>query len=102
MTIAELKALAASAGAQGTQIGLVNMGALLNTLVALVAALAPEYDKTATYAKDALVIYDGELYAAKANIGTAEVWTAAHWEKRTIAAAIAKKADSEQALNELN
>jgi hypothetical protein len=94
MTIAELKALAASAGAQGTQIGLVNMGALLNTLVALVAALAPEYDKTATYAKDALVIYDGELYAAKAAINTAEVWTAAHWEKRTIAAAIAKKADS--------
>ena len=93
MTIAELKALAASAGAQGTQIGLVNMGDLLNTLVALVSALAPEYDKTATYTKDALVIYDGDLYAAKNNIGTAEVWTAAHWEKRTIAAALAKKAD---------
>ena len=93
MTIAELKALAASAGAQGTQIGLVNMGALLNTLADLVAALAPEYDKTATYAKDALVIYDGKLYAAKAAINTAEAWTAAHWEERTIAAALAKKAD---------
>ena len=95
MTIAELKALASTAGAQGTQIGLANMGGLLNALVTLVSALAPEYDKTATYTKDALVIYDGELYAAKQNIGTAEAWTAAHWEKRTIAAAIAKKADAQ-------
>lgn len=94
MTIAELKAIAATAGAQGTQIGLANVGALLNALVTLVSALAPEYDKTATYAKDALVIYEGELYAAKAAIGTAEVWTAAHWEKRTIAAAIALKKDN--------
>lgn len=95
MTLAELKALAQTAGEQGTQIGLADMGSLLGVLVALVSALAPEYDKTATYAKDALVIYDGELYAAKAAIETAEVWTAAHWEKRTIAAAIAKKADAQ-------
>lgn len=94
MTKAEIKALAAAAGAQGTQIGLVNMGGLLDQLVALVYAIAPEYDKTATYLKDALVIYDGKLYAAKANIGTAEAWTAAHWEERTLAAAIAKKADA--------
>lgn len=50
---------------------------------------------TKTDVKDALVIYEGELYAAKAAIETAEAWTAAHWEKRTIAAAIAKKADAQ-------
>lgn len=95
MTLAELRALAVTAGEQGTQIGLADMGSLLGALVALVSALAPEYDKTATYAKDALVIYEGELYAAKANISTAEAWNASHWEKRTLAAAIAKKADAQ-------
>lgn len=91
----EVKAIVADALAQGTQIGLAKVADLLGILVDLVYALAPEYDKTATYAKDALVIYEGELYAAKQNIGTAEAWTAAHWEKRTIAAAIAKKADAQ-------
>lgn len=94
MTNSELSALAAAAGAQGTQIGLANMGGLLDQIVALVNSIAPEYDKTKTYLKDALVIYDGKLYAAKANIGTAEAWTAAHWEERTVAAAIAKKANA--------
>ena len=94
MTKTDVKAIVADALAQGTQIGLAKVADLLGILVDLVYALAPEYDKTATYAKDALVIYEGELYAAKQNIGTAEAWTAAHWEKRTIAAAIAKKADA--------
>lgn len=95
MTKTDVKAIVADALAQGTQIGLAKVADLLGILVDLVYALAPEYDKTATYAKDALVIYEGELYAAKQNIGTAEAWTAAHWEKRTIAAAIAKKADAQ-------
>ena len=94
MTKTDVKAIVADALAQGTQIGLAKVADILGILVDLVYALAPEYDKTATYAKDALVIYEGELYAAKQNIGTAEAWTAAHWEKRTIAAAIAKKADA--------
>ena len=94
MTKTDVKAIVADALAQGTQIGLAKVADLLGILVDLVYALAPEYDKTATYAKDALVIYEGELYAAKQNIGTAEAWTAANWEKRTIAAAIAKKADA--------
>lgn len=95
MTKTEVKAIVADALSQGTQIGLAKVADLLGTLVDLVYALAPEYDKTATYAKDALVIYEGELYAAKAAIVAAEAWTAAHWEKRTIAAAIAKKADAQ-------
>lgn len=95
MTKTDVKAIVADALAQGTQIGLAKVADLLGILVDLVYALAPEYDKTATYAKDALVIYEGELYAAKAAIETAEAWTAAHWEKRTIAAAIAKKADAQ-------
>lgn len=94
MTKAEINAIVADAVAQGTQLGLTKIGEVIGELVGLVFALAPEYDKTATYAKDALVIYDGKLYAAKAAIGTAEVWTPAHWEERTIAAAIAKKADA--------
>ena len=94
MTKAEIAAVAAQAGAQGNQIGLANMGGLLAQVIGLLYALAPEYDKTATYTKDALVIYEGKVYAAKANIGTAEVWTPAHWEETTIAAAIAKKADA--------
>ena len=89
MTKAEISALVGEVSAQGTQMGLANVGGLLGQLVALVYAIAPEYDKTATYAKDALVIYDGKLYAAKAAIETAEAWTPAHWEERTIAAAVA-------------
>ena len=95
MTKTDVKAIVADALAQGTQIGLAKVADLLGILVDLVYALAPEDDKTATYAKDALVIYEEEFYAAKAAIETAEAWTAAHWEKRTIAAAIAKKADAQ-------
>ena len=48
------------------------------------ANIAPEYDATSTYSKDDLVIHDGKLYKAKADIGTAEAWTAAHWDETTI------------------
>lgn len=81
-------------GMQGNQMGLEGIATLLGQFKDLIYALAPEYDKTKTYTKDALVIYDGKVYAAKQNIGTAEAWTAAHWEERTIAAAIALKEDA--------
>jgi len=41
----------------------------------------PDYDTTKTYAKDDLVVYSGKVYKAKAAIGTAENWTAAHWDE---------------------
>lgn len=56
------------------------------------AWIAPEYTKT-TYAKNQLVMYEGKLYYAKAAIGTAENWTAAHWQETTIAAVMNNKAD---------
>lgn len=96
MTKAEVKALVDRCVAQqGNQMGLEGIASLLGLTVDLLYAIAPEYDKTATYAKDALVIYEGKLYAAKQQIAVAEAWTAAHWEARTVAAAIALKADAE-------
>ena len=56
------------------------------------AWIAPEYTKT-TYAKNQLVMHEGKLYYAKAAIGTAENWTAAHWQETTIAAVMNNKAD---------
>ena len=47
------------------------------------AMIAPEYTKT-TYSKDALRTHSGKLYKAKQNIGTAENWTASHWEETTV------------------
>ena len=47
------------------------------------AMIAPEYTKT-TYSKGALRTYSGKLYKAKQNIGTAENWTASHWEETTV------------------
>ena len=57
------------------------------------AWIAPEYSKTATYAKNQMVMHEGKLYYAKAAIGTAENWTAAHWQETTIADAMNKKDD---------
>ena len=56
------------------------------------AWVAPEYTKT-TYAKNQLVMHEGKLYYAKAAIGTAENWTASHWQETTLAAVINNKAD---------
>lgn len=45
----------------------------------LMAAIAPTYSNTALYSVGAYAWYDGKLYRCKANITTAESWTAAHW-----------------------
>ena len=45
--------------------------------------VAPEYTKT-TYSKGDIVKHEGKLYEAKQNIGTAEDWTAAHWDEITV------------------
>lgn len=64
-----------------------------NSVSALTPAwIAPEYTKT-TYAKNQLVMHEGKLYYAKAAIGTAENWTAAHWQETTIAEVLNNKAD---------
>lgn len=50
---------------------------------AISALIAPEYTKT-TFAKGTLVTHDGKLYKAKNAIGTAENWTASHWDQTTV------------------
>ena len=52
------------------------------------ALIAPEYTKT-TYTNGDLRRHNGKLYKAKQNIGTAENWTASHWEETTVGAEIA-------------
>ena len=54
------------------------------------AWIAPEYTKT-TYAKNQLVMHEGKLYYAKSAIGTAEKWTASHWQETTIAGVLLNK-----------
>lgn len=56
------------------------------------AWIAPEYTKT-TYAKNQLVMHEGKLYYAKSAIGTAENWTASHWQETTLAGVLNNKAD---------
>ena len=67
---------------QGNQSGLAGLDEILLEIAGSASsantAIAPEYEKT-TYAKDAIVLHDGELYKAKVAIETAEDWTAAHW-----------------------
>lgn len=47
------------------------------------SAIAPEYSKT-TYVKGKIVWHENKLYKSKQNIGTAEDWTAAHWDEVTV------------------
>lgn len=54
---------------------------------AVKAEIAPAYSKT-TYSKGDIVSHSGKLYEAKADIGTAEDWTAAHWQEITIGATL--------------
>lgn len=61
-----------------------------NCIVITPAWIAPEYTKT-TYAKNQLVMHEGKLYYAKAAIGTAENWTASHWQETTIAGVLLNK-----------
>ena len=48
--------------------------------------IAPDYDSTATYRKNDLVIYGEQLYRCNNDITVAEAWTAAHWTATTVAA----------------
>ena len=59
------------------------------TADAALAAFAPEYDDTATYAVGDLCVYDSKLYACSTAIDTAEDFNADHWTATTIAAVIA-------------
>lgn len=54
--------------------------------------IAPEYTKK-TYVKNELTMHDGKLYYAKAAIGTAENWTASHWQETTLAGVLNNKTD---------
>lgn len=49
-------------------------------LDAVVGALAPKYDATATYDAGDYVQYEGGIYKAKADIDVAEAWDATHWD----------------------
>ena len=97
-TKAQLKALVdACIAQQGNQSGLDGLDEILNELIdaafdsgaaSVSAMIAPAYSAASTYAKDALVTHEGKLYKAKDAIGTAEAWTAAHWDETTLAAVI--------------
>ena len=52
----------------------------------LLSRIAPDYDSTATYRKNQLVIYNQNLYRCNNDITVAEAWTAAHWTETTVAA----------------
>ena len=97
-----LAKIAARVSGQGNQLGIADIADILTDIVNLADAgagldtsIAPEYSKTATYSAKDLVIYEGALYKAKADIGTAEVWTPAHWDATSVAAVLATKADKQ-------
>ena len=82
---------------QGNQSGPDGLNEILDELIdaafdsgaaSVSAMIAPAYSAESTYAKDALVTHEGKLYKAKDAIGTAEAWTAAHWDETTLAAVI--------------
>lgn len=65
--------------------------------------ISDRYQKK-TYAKGATCIYGDTLYRAKADITTAEEWTAAHWEEtnmETIRAEMAAELSSLNANNDI-
>ena len=49
-------------------------------LESVLADFAPAYSASDTYSKGEYRVYDRKLYRAKQDIGTAEAFTAAHWE----------------------
>ena len=65
-------------------------------ITAVMAMIAEPYDKESTYEAGDLVTYSKKLYAAKADIETAESWTAAHWEQTTLAEVIAGLGTTEE------
>lgn len=95
-----LAKIAARVSGQGNQLGIADIADILTDIANLAdegaglnAYIAPQYSATATYSAKDLVFHNGVLYKAKSNIGTAEAWTAAHWEATTVAAVLATKAD---------
>ena len=60
--------------------------------------ISDRYQKK-TYAKGATCIYGDTLYRAKADITTAEEWTAAHWEETNMETIRAEMASEVSALN---
>jgi len=52
----------------------------------LLSRIAPDYDSTATYRKNDLVVYGQNLYRCNNDITVAEDWTAGHWTATTLAA----------------
>ena len=94
-----LAKIAARVSGQGNQLGIADIADILTDIVnladggaSLETVFAPAYSKK-TYTKGDLVMHEDRLYSAKANIGTAEDWTAAHWDETTVAAQLALKAD---------
>ena len=63
--------------------------------------ISDRYQKK-TYAKGATCIYGDTLYRAKADITTAEEWTAAHWEETNMETIRAEMAAEVSALNASN
>lgn len=57
------------------------------------AALAPDYEPTETYAKDALVSRDNQLYICVTPISSPEAWTPAHWRATSLEDLLSNKAD---------
>ena len=49
-------------------------------------SVAPEYDKTATYAKGDYCTYDNKLYTCKNGISTPKAWTSSDWVNTSVGA----------------
>lgn len=61
-----------------------------STYTDLLAAIAPTYSSSATYAVGDYVWYDGDFYRCTTAITTAEAWTAAHWTAAVVGNDIAE------------
>lgn len=53
-----------------------------------ISFIAPEYDNTATYAENDVVVYNGKRYFANTDIDTAEEWDPTHWTEQNVQEAI--------------
>ena len=59
-------------------------GIVLGSKAPFATALAPAYDSSSVYNKDAKVVNFGKLWNAKQNIQTAEEWNPEHWDEISI------------------
>lgn len=53
-----------------------------------ISFIAPEYDNTATYSENDVVVYGGKRYYANTDIDTAEDWDPTHWTEQSVQEAI--------------